>query len=50
MDYVKITNKDELLDIYKNNIIQIIDSLEGLDNNVIDFVPFYDAWSIKTYN
>ena len=48
MDYVEITNKKDLLSRYAGDYSRLKEMIDGLPEQVIDFVPdLADAWSIR---
>ncbi len=48
MDYVEITNKKDLLSRYAGDYSRLKEMVDGLPEQVIDFVPdLADAWSIR---
>jgi DinB superfamily len=48
MDYVEITNKKDLLSRYEGDYSRLKEIIDGLPEQVIDFVPdLADAWSIR---
>ncbi len=48
MDYVEITNKKDLLSKYDSDYSRLKKTIDGLPEELIDFVPdLADAWSIR---